>query len=74
MVNCIDFANSILKNEIKFKGELRVYYILMKYKKKDSYDILTNISGHSNLAQLMDSLVNINNSISVVGYWIVDSN
>ena len=39
-----------------------------------SFDILTDLSEHVTLVQLMDSLGNANNSISVVGYWIFDSN
>ena len=39
----------------------------MKYKEKDSYDILTGISEHVNLDKLMDSLGNANHAISVVG-------
>ena len=38
------------------------------------YDILTYISEHVNLFQLMDYLVNVNHAISVVGYQIFDSN
>ena len=41
---------------------------------KGSYDILTDISENVTLAQLMDSLENANHAISVVGYWIFDSN
>ena len=72
--NRIDFANAILKNEKTIKGKPRVYYILRKYKKKGSYDILTDISEHVTLVQLMYSLGNVNHDISVVGYWIFDSN
>ena len=39
-----------------------------------SFDIETDINEHVTLVQLMDSLGNVNNSISVVGYWIFDSN
>ena len=39
-----------------------------------SYDIMTDISEHVTLVQLMDSLGNVNHDISVVGYWIFDSN
>ena len=74
MGNCIDIANAILKNENKIKGEPMVHYILRKYKKKGSYDITTNISEHVILVQLMDYLGKVNNAISVVGYWIFDSN
>ena len=34
------------------------------------YDILTDISEHVTLVQLMDSLGNVSNAISVFGYWI----
>ena len=39
-----------------------------------SYDILTDISEYVNLVQLMDYLINMNHAVSVVGYWITDSN
>ena len=74
MGNCIDFANAILNNEKRLKGEPRVYYSLERYKKMGSYDIMTDISEHVTLLQLMDSLGNFNHAISVVGYWIFDSN
>ena len=52
------------------KGETRVHYSLIKYKKKGEYDILKNISSNVTLVQLMDSLGNVNHAISVVGSWI----
>ena len=39
-----------------------------------SYNILTDISEHVTIVQLMDYLGNDNHAISVVGYWIFDSN
>ena len=74
MGNRIDAANAILKNEKKLKGKPRVYYILRKYKKMGSYDILKDMSENVTLAQLMDYLGNANHSTSVVGYRIFDSN
>ena len=68
MGNHIDFANAILKNEKRIKVKPK------KYKKKDSYDILTEKSEHVNIVQLMDYLGNVNYAISVVGFWIFDSN
>ena len=56
------------------KGKPRVYYSLMRYKKKGSYDILTDINEHVTLVWLMDYLGNVNHAISVVSYWIFDSN
>ena len=35
---------------------------------------MKNISANVTLVQLMDSLVNVNHAISVVGSWIFDSN
>ena len=46
--NSIDFANDILKNEKKIKGEPRVYYSLVKYKQTGSYDIMKDISENFN--------------------------
>ena len=74
MGNHIDFANDILKNKKTIKGEPTVYYSLRKYKKNGYYDILDDISEHVTLVQVMDSLGNVNHAISVIEYWIFDSN
>ena len=39
-----------------------------------SYDIMTDMSEHVYLVKLMEYLGNVNHDISVVGYWIFDSN
>ena len=72
--NRIDYANDILRNKKINKCETKVHYNLMKYKRKGLYKILEYISEHVTLVWLMDSLVNVNHAISVVGYWIFDSN
>ena len=72
--NHIHFANDIILNKKRNKGETRVHYSLMKYKKKGEYDILEKISANVTLVQLMDSLGNVNHAISVVGSWIFESN
>ena len=64
----------MLKNNKINKGETKVHYNVIKYKKKGFYKILEDISENVTLVQLMNSLVNVNNDISVVGYWIFDSN
>ena len=74
MFNHINFENAILKNEKKIKGEPKVHYSLRKYKNKGSCGILTDISEHVTLVQLMGSLGNVSHAVSVVGYWILDSN
>ena len=71
--NLIDFASNILKNEKINKGQPKVNYSLIKYNKEGSYDIISDISEHVTLVQLMDSLGNVNHAISFVGYWIFDS-
>ena len=55
------------------RGEQKVHYSLVKYKKKVSYDIMKDISEHVTLVQLMDSVGTLNRAIGVVGYWIFDS-
>ena len=64
--NHIDFSHDILKNKIRNVGEARVKYNLIKYKKMHEYKILEDISENVTLVQLMDSLGNVNHTISVV--------
>ena len=72
--NRIDFANEIMLNRKINKGEARVHYKLMKYKKMGDYKILEDISANVTLVQFMDSLGKVNHAISVVGSWIFESN
>ena len=68
--NRIYFENAVLKKQRRDIGEQVLYYNLKKYKQKGYFDILNDISEHVTLVQLMDSLGNVNHTISVVGYWI----
>ena len=61
-------------NRKRNKGEARVHYKLIKYKKMGDYKILDDISANVTLVQLMDSIGNVNHAISVVGNRIFDSN
>ena len=70
--NRIHFVNDIMLNNKRNKGEARVNYKLIKYKKVGDYKILEDISANVTLVQLMDSLGNVNHAISVVGSWIFD--
>ena len=63
-----------MQNRKRNKGETRVHYKLMKYKKMGEYKILEDISANVTLVQVMDSLGNVNHAISFVGSWIFDSN
>ena len=72
--NRIDFVNAILKSGGVHKGEPKGHCGLIKYKQTGYYNILKDISENVTLVQLMDSLGNVNHDISVVGYWIFESN
>ena len=72
--NRIDFANEIMTSRKRNKGEARVHYKLIKYKKMCDYKILEDISANVTLVQLMDSLGDVNHAISVVGSWIFELN
>ena len=60
-----------MSKRIKIKGEQNLRYNLTIRRKYDAFDILNYISEDVTLVQLMDSL---GNAISIVGYWIFDSN
>ena len=47
---------------------------MKKWKNKGNFDILTDIILKVTLMQLMDALVIVNHAISILGYWIFDSN
>ena len=42
------------------------------FKQKGYFNIFKYTSEHVTLVPLMDSIGNVNNAISVVGYWIFD--
>ena len=63
-----------MKNRRKIKGEQNLQYNLTMWKKNDDFDVLNDISEDVTLVQLMDSIVNVNRAISIVGCWIFDSN
>ena len=44
------------------------------WREKDAFDVLNDISEDITLVQLMDSLGNVNHAISIIWYWIFDSN
>ena len=57
-----------MKNRRKIRGEHHLQYNMMIWKKNDDLDILYDISEEVNLVRLMESLGNVNHSISAVGY------
>ena len=63
-----------MKNRRRIKVEQNLRYNLNIWKKNYAFDILNEISEDVTLVQLMDSLGNVNNAISIVGHWIFDSN
>ena len=63
-----------MTSRMKIKVEHNIIYNLKVWHKNDAFDILKNICGYVTLVQLMDSLINMNHAISIVGNWIFDSN
>ena len=63
-----------MKNRRKIKGEQILQYNMMIWKKNYDFDILNDISEDVTLVHLMESLGNVNYAISILGYWIFDSN
>ena len=63
-----------MKSRRKIKVEQNLRYNLKLWKKNDAFDILNYISENVTLVQLIDSLGNVNNAISIVGHSIFDSN
>ena len=72
--NIFHFANAIMKNRRRIKGEKKLQYNLTLWKKYDAFDILNDISEDVTLVQFMDSLGNVNHAISILGHWIFYSN
>ena len=70
----INFTNAIMVDKSRNPGEQRLHYKLEKMNRTGTFDILNNTSEHVTLLQLMDSLGNVNNAVSVVGMWIFDPN
>ena len=54
--------------------EQRLRYNLKVWHKKDDLDIPNKISEYVTLVQLMDLIVNLNPAISILGYFVFDSN
>ena len=55
------------------KVEQNLQYNLTIWRENNYFDILNDTSEDVTLVQLMESLVNVNHDISVVGYFIFDS-
>ena len=57
-----------MTNRRKIKGDQNLRYNLTIWKKNDAFDILNDISENVTLVQLMDSIVNVNHDISILGH------
>ena len=73
-MNIIHFDNSTMKNRMHIKVEQKLRYNMKVWYKNDAFDMLKNISEYVTFVQLMDSLVNVNHAIIILGYCIFDSN
>ena len=73
-MNRIHFPNSIVTKISKIECESNLRYNLKVWQKNNYFDVLNNVSFFVNLVQLMASLGNVNHVISIVEYWIFESN
>ena len=67
-------ANAIMTNRKIIEGDQHILYKLEHWKKIGTFDIMHNISKYVTLVQLMDSVGNMNNAVSVISKWSFDSN
>ena len=72
--NIIDFASDITKEKLLKIGKENLIYNLKKWVQKDIFDIISDVNKNVTLVQLMNTLVNVNHAISIVGCCIFDSN
>ena len=63
-----------MKGKLRQIGEQHLRYNLKKFKNKGNFDILNDISRNVTLVQLMEKQGNLNRAISIVLYWIFESN
>ena len=63
-----------MKYKLRQIGEQHLRYNFNKCKNKGAFDILNDVSENVSLVQLMDTLGDLNHAISIVGYWIFESN
>ena len=55
-----------MKNKLRRIAEYHLRYNMKKWKNKDDFDILSDISENFTFVQLMDTLVKVNHDISIV--------
>ena len=70
----IEFANAIIKYRVRNLGEQHLHYKIKKWIKQGSFEIIHDISEKITLVHLIDTAGNVNNAVSIFGYWIFDSN
>ena len=61
-----------MKDKLRQIGEHNLRHNLKKRVNKGTFDILNDISEFFTLVQLMDTLGNVNNDISILDHWIFD--
>ena len=59
-----------MKDKVNNPGEQRFHYNINKRKTKGSFAFIHDISENVTLVHLMESVGNINHTVSIVGYWI----
>ena len=68
--NRIHFANAIMSNRRKIKGEQNIGYNLTIWSENDAFGILNEISENVTLVKLTESLGNVNHAIVILRHSI----
>ena len=62
-----------MSDQVKNLGQKRLHYNIKKWA-RGQFNILRDISENVDLAQLMESVGNVNHAVRIVRYWIFGSN
>ena len=70
----IRFAKNVITYRAKKKVSILFSINLQNWKMSETFDIINDISENVTWVQLMYTIVNVNNVVSVFGVWIYDYN
>ena len=73
-MNRIKFATEVLTDHVINKGQQQCRYKVVQWNNRGTFDILNDISDHMTLVKLIDTAINVNHAVSIIGCWIYDSN
>ena len=63
-----------MTDRVREEGEKNHCYKIVKWGETGKLYILNGIRDHLALVQLVDTAINVNHDVSIIGCWIYDSN